>query len=376
MDLPTSVSVNTQLSLPLSYSPVSARTQDTLGHVGSPPGLASPSTDSSISPISSPSTRNDSLASIPIYWAGDAPETQKTSASIDEALGLGLELQPNKASVDSKRLHHAPHESIGSVSIASTFTISAYTHRSSFDTDDYGDRTDKLGIGRAKGFSRRRADTIDQAYQPIVSTTPQTSLFPANYTVGRRLSYATSSSSYSSHPDSSEDSTGASSRTSFVATPTLKRPFQLRSRSNSSYEELSAEDDLQQPNEIPFSTDIHLLFDQEGWRETEVKFTLAHRDAQTGDLEYKPELSDELIFNANKLQAAPVLRAVTVGDRNNLTRQASLSVRKNGDWNVCGREGQGKWIFSYRIDDRRKVTGQAKNGEKVCVCLCHCHHSY
>jgi hypothetical protein len=127
-------------------------------------------------------------------------------------------------------------------------------------------------------------------------------------------------------------------------------------------DEVAPDDDLDQ---TPFSTLIDLLFDQEGWRETLLKMKLLTRDHVTGELEYIPQEDTLLPYNASKMQTPPALRKVLVGGQDFMTRQASLAIKQNGEWHVCGKEGKGKWMFTYRVEDRLRITGRPKVGEKV-----------
>lgn len=386
--LTTSSSVSTELSMPLSCCPMTQDEMDCLSPTvtASPPGLASPGSASSLSLPGSPYTRNNSLASIPIIWDGSTNATEPDSSADILGLGLAREAESSKFP-DQSSSQNSKHCSIDSS--RSQFALSAYmtcpeTHSNrSRSSAEEADRSDKHGIQRAKGFMRSRASTLDKisdeapftiATRPNSRQTPaQAALFAPNYSVAipDRHSYNISDSSHSSHSSHSalsrettvESSTSTSSRQAMLQYGAFLP--HMPSTTTASYAELSDTDESLHSSEIPFSTSITLLFDQEGWRESEVTFRMVRRDADTGDLEYCAEPPVELPFNASRMQAAPVLRRILVGEKDNLTRQASLSIKQNGEWNVCGREGKGRWIFTYKVEDRRKASGRPKPGEKV-----------
>jgi hypothetical protein len=125
------------------------------------------------------------------------------------------------------------------------------------------------------------------------------------------------------------------------------------------------DDDDDDLNATPFSTDLSIVFDQEGWRETILPMILVKRNHITGELDYIPSDSTPLPYNAGKMQQQPCLRKLLVGTTDFLTRQGSLTIRQNGEWHVCGKEGRGRWMFSYRVEDRLRITGRVNSGEKV-----------
>lgn len=50
-----------------------------------------------------------------------------------------------------------------------------------------------------------------------------------------------------------------------------------------------------------------------------------------------------------------------------MSRQASLSVKKNGVYTVSGAEDRGRlpWRFEYLVTDRKDIGGRSMSGEKV-----------
>lgn len=72
------------------------------------------------------------------------------------------------------------------------------------------------------------------------------------------------------------------------------------------------------------------------------------------------------------LDSPPVLRRLTVnGDMNDyISRQASLTLKRNGVYAVESTEDKGKfaWKFEYHVEDRRvPETAEIMDGEKVSI---------
>ncbi|EJD54442.1 hypothetical protein AURDEDRAFT_110090 [Auricularia subglabra TFB-10046 SS5] len=129
--------------------------------------------------------------------------------------------------------------------------------------------------------------------------------------------------------------------------------------------------DIKLPKELSFLTTayLELWIDQEGFRAVRPTFWLvASRDSN--DLaEFKMRPKQSFVFHHAALDSAPVLRRLTLnGDesRDYMSRQASLSVKKNGVYIVSGNEDRGKlsWRFEYLVTDRMDVIGRPMSGEK------------
>ena len=151
---------------------------------------------------------------------------------------------------------------------------------------------------------------------------------------------------------------------------------------------------------------VGLLIDQEGFRAIQPSFKLAgyslhsrswkdHLSLRTesyaeedGVVEFTPTKRESFNFHYTPLDSLPTLRRITINgneSRDYISRQASLSLKSNGVYVVCGTEtacsgiagnnGIGpnhaseppklKWKFEYMVDDRRDSTGQIMDGEKT-----------
>ncbi|KAI0830756.1 hypothetical protein BC628DRAFT_1500564 [Trametes gibbosa] len=152
-------------------------------------------------------------------------------------------------------------------------------------------------------------------------------------------------------------------------------------------------------------TVIELWIDQEGFRAIQPKFHLTAYsspppppssmmpppaslvDTLTDSLAvFQPVRPQRSVYHHSAFDSAPVLRRLTVAgneEKDYISRQASLTLKENGVYAVCGAEafedhpphGQGhgttlqlKWRFEYVVDDLRTGGGGA-SGEKTFVPL-------
>ena len=152
---------------------------------------------------------------------------------------------------------------------------------------------------------------------------------------------------------------------------------------------------------------VGLLIDQEGFRAIQPSFKLVgyslhsrswkdhlslrmeNYAEEDGVVEFTPSKRESFNFHYTPLDSLPTLRRITINgneSRDYISRQASLSLKSNGVYVVCGTEtacsgiagsnGIGpnhaseppklKWKFEYMVDDRRlDSTGQIMDGEKT-----------
>lgn len=122
-------------------------------------------------------------------------------------------------------------------------------------------------------------------------------------------------------------------------------------------------------------TCIELWIDQEGFRAIRAQFHLAAytpapplfsspTDEPTYGLAlFRPTRPQLAVYHHGALDSAPVLRRLTLAgteERDYISRQASLTIKTNGVYTVCGTEdapGPGhaplRWRFEYAVDDLR-----------------------
>ncbi|KZW00548.1 hypothetical protein EXIGLDRAFT_144639 [Exidia glandulosa HHB12029] len=163
---------------------------------------------------------------------------------------------------------------------------------------------------------------------------------------------------------------------SSVARPSTASPVSVLRRDSAASSTATATSetaiDTKLPKELSFLTTacIELWIDQEGFRAVRPAFWLAS-SREPGELaEFRMRPKQAYIFHHAAFDSAPVLRRLTVnGDesRDYISRQASLSVKKNGVYTVSGVEDRGRlaWRFEYLVTDRQDLGGRAMSGEKV-----------
>lgn len=239
-------------------------------------------------------------------------------------------------------------------------------------------------------MQRSRASTMESisrsqpqspAVRPIVPLSDrQTQLFGNNYTVAKTAVDQTPV------PMRTHKSFEASSKTSARACkgtpPPLPTrdddPFGLHSSSpaakQAAYQLFQENYDCEEAyNETDAPPNIALVIDQEGFREVEATLNFVSFNLDSHTFEYAVQEKTSLPYNWSKMQSDPVLRKLMVplyGEKDFLTRQASLTLKDNGVWEVSGREGRkGNWKFTYQVEDRLTLLGKAKSGEKNIIPL-------
>ncbi|OCH96424.1 hypothetical protein OBBRIDRAFT_692909, partial [Obba rivulosa] len=151
---------------------------------------------------------------------------------------------------------------------------------------------------------------------------------------------------------------------------------------------------------------IELWIDQEGFRAIRPQFVITNlsqsaqeswsdpiRILTSSTVEFRPRKRESSVFHYGVLDTPPGLRRLTMaGDESKdyISRQASLSVKSNGVYVVCGSEQPASglpgqhgshlfhpheqrkltWRFEYLVDDRRaEATGKPIPGEKTFMAL-------
>jgi len=259
----------------------------------------------------------------------------------------------------------------------SSTASSAYNQSSSASLDkrSSADSTRMLlGLERARQMQRHRSSTSSGGsvqYETPLSE-HQSKYFNSSYT----LSGQDKTSQALRSCKSFEVSTKSSGRTKGTPPPLPFKEgdlFGMPTRNTSSAKEAAYQLFHEGVDFEPESSDappsIAIVVDQEGFREVEASLNFVRYIPDTNCFQFAVVEKIALPYNWSKMQSDPVLRKLRVplyGEKDFLTRQACLSIRDNGVWEVHGKEGRGgKWKFTYKVEDRLTLLGKAKSGEKV-----------
>ncbi|KAG8959005.1 hypothetical protein FRC03_008549 [Tulasnella sp. 419] len=104
---------------------------------------------------------------------------------------------------------------------------------------------------------------------------------------------------------------------------------------------------------------------------------LALGDLDKDMVEFRTKTKEAYNFHYGTLDSQPVLRRVALNgeeETDYISRQASLSLRGKGIYNVEGTEGKFRipWRFAYMVEDRQTAIGTSVPGEKVLIPLSFC----